>query len=182
MSKFINFNDIIGSDADSESEDMRGTFLGSTSQNASIPVKLPKPKFMCYIEVTMNYPRTPTFLKLNSIRQKELYKRLWFNTKNIPKICIKSEMVFEYCKSGQVHLHGYVILDHSEAFHILGLISDYVKNYLSLLPNKYDKFNEASMFEKYERYRCPSICVQYKEGLDSLVLWEKYMEKCQLPT
>ncbi len=130
-------------------------------------------KITGYLEITLNYPRTALFLKKNSTQQKALYSKIWHYIKNACGIPDESPFVFEYCSTGQVHLHGYISL-HGKYF-IMGAISDIVKSILNSLPKKYCMFKEGSMYVDYERYRCPSCCVQHRDNIDK---WLTYMNKC----
>lgn len=140
-----------------------------------------------FIEITFNYPRTALFLKMTSEYQKKLYSRLYHKVIDRYQISTQnfdSHYVFESCKSGQIHCHCRVMFDIGNMHFPLVLLSDIAKAYLNLLPKKYSKFNEANMYSQYNRFRCPSICLQlrssheddFKERVD---LWLAYMQKSQ---
>jgi len=137
-----------------------------------------------YMGITMNYPRTKAFLNLNSVKQKELYKKLFYNIKNTFNIEPEHEFKFEFTKHGQVHLHGYIKLDIAN-FYIAGALSDMSKAYLQCLPLKYRQFKEADINIEYRRFRCPSLCLQYydKEGdindPSTITYWKAYINKEQ---
>lgn len=147
------------------------------------PEKVPIPKG--YLEITLNYPRTVSFLKMNSMRQKVLYIKIWSHiraTLNQYSIIFRHcDYEFEYCKTGQIHLHGYIPV-YEDKYFIEGIISDVVKRYLEGLPRKYSKFNEKNMYPELHRYKCPSICVQHDNLSDPIESdrferWKQYMIK-----
>lgn len=151
------------------------------------PPNLVTPRHTYFIEITFNYPRTPLFLKMTSEYQKKLYSKLWHKVVDRFKISTEhfySDYVYECCKSGQLHCHGFVRFDIGNMHFPLVILSDMAKTYLNLLPKKYDKFHEANMYSQYIRYRCPSICLQLRSSHDDnfherVNLWFEYIQKCQ---
>lgn len=132
-----------------------------------------------YLLITLNHPPTKTFEQAPSNIQKTMYKKLWLNMQNIFGIPQTNNYVFEYCQNGRVHLHG-ILSIHVKQFHIMGLISDYVKAYLNQLSKRYDKFYPNCLYIQYQRYKSPSITVQYKPYGDPYIkTWEEYMLKNQ---
>lgn len=137
-----------------------------------------------YLEITLNYPRTASFLRMDSVEQKNLYRKIW---SSIRTVCVgfgdhTDDYTFEYCRSGQIHLHGYLPV--YDKYFIEGIISDVVKKFLNGLPKKYNKFNENNMFDNFHRYRCPSILVQHDNLNDvnetkRFHKWKLYMYKMQ---
>jgi len=175
MPKLI-WDEFIAKDSDSDSnKDVKPGVdcLGRTRQNfESIPKKIP---VHSYLEITLNHPQTKSFLKMNSTKQKSLYHNIWNCMKNEFSLDPMNNFVYEYTKTGQVHLHGYIKLPMGNFF-IAGAISDIVKRYLNLLPKKYSLFDSKNYYPEYERYRCPSICVQYT---NDIAQWIEYMGKAQ---
>lgn len=155
----------------------------SLSLGRETPEKEPLPRG--YLEITLNYPRTVSFLKMSSVKQKILYIKIWSHvraTLNHPDVIMRhSDYEFEYCKTGQIHLHGYIPV-YTEKYFIEGIISDVVKRYLEGLPKKHSKFNEKNMYPEFHRYKSPSICVQHDNMSDPVESdrfdrWKKYMIK-----
>lgn len=131
--------------------------------------------------VTINHPRSVIFLNVQSDRQKLMYAKIWQQLAYSCNIVTK-DFIFEYCKSGQIHLHGLVVYKFVSAGHIIGLISDIVKSLLPALgsgKNKRESFQEASMYSQWNRYRSPAICVQYLDTDKSILDWKIYMSKYQ---
>lgn len=137
-----------------------------------------------YLLVTLNCPRTKTFINSTSVKQKIGYTKLFNYIKSAFNMfdVIDSGYVFEHCeKGGHIHLHGYLQFS-AESFHCpIGLVNDAVKTYLSKLPKKYSMFSERSFFLKYMRYKGPSVCVQYLYNSDTsgFERWKTYMNKQQ---
>lgn len=134
-----------------------------------------------YLLITMNYPRTKSFVNKTSTEQKKLYSKLFQTLEGINFLTNNSKYIYEYCQSGHIHLHGYVEMNVETKGSPIGAVADVVKRYLSMLPKKYQTYNDKSMFSEYIRYRCPSICVQYifKDDVEGLKQWETYMNKFQ---
>lgn len=138
-----------------------------------------------FIEITFNFPRTVAFLRKSSEEQKKLYIKIWHHVISPYKLHttnFTSEYQFEACKSGQIHLHGYVQFDKDPLSLPLVILSDLVKLYLNGLPAKYNKFKEANMYAIYKRYRCPSLCMQIRESgtdeyTDRVTKWKAYIVK-----
>lgn len=136
-----------------------------------------------YVLITLQHPRTKKFLKADSKEQKAMLYRILWNSKNFNGLRpeLDSTYVFEHCKSGQIHLHAMLHYIVKCNFHIIGFISDIVKNFINNMPLCTIQFKEGFMFTKYQRYKSPPICVQYKsdtEDPEYKEFWEKhYMNK-----
>lgn len=184
MSKKMNYFDLIAIDDESDSEtgvsmSRKLTPLKQHSKTVTTEsklVKLDKKELTeSYLEITLNHPQTKRFLAMNSTKQKALYCSIWNCIKNEFQLDGTSAYIYEYTKLGQVHLHGYIKLPPGNFF-IAGAISDIVKRYLNLLPKKYSLYNSNNYYPEYDRYRCPSICVQYTNDISA---WKDYMAKDQ---
>lgn len=113
------------------------------------------------LQVTINYPRTASFLKMSSQKQKLLYIKIFNILYNaIGMNTGDYDIVFEACKSGQIHLHGWFTIQHDYRV-ISVLLSDIVKQFLQCLPKKYSTFKESNIYSQYNRYRSPALCLQY---------------------
>lgn len=158
----------------------RFSLLGRKTQNSTDTSLVPTTGSDGILEVTLNYPRVPGFIKLNSTEQKNLYnvifKRLvhgiW------PGDCTgdRYRREFEFCKSGHVHLHGWILCP-KEKFYIIGIVADTAKRYLNMLPKRYDKYIDYNMCSEFNRYRSPMICIQYSFTTERIAVWNKYMSK-----
>lgn len=131
--------------------------------------------------ITYNYPDTLLFRNASSKVQKEIYTKLFFNTKCFNGLKpYREEFHFEYCKSGRVHLHGILQYKINHEFHINGLISDFAKNVLTYLPKKFSQFKPAAIHPEWNCYTVPSMKIQYKRSDDPYIKkWEEYIKKDQ---
>lgn len=133
------------------------------------------PKFHGKLEITMNYPRTIAFSKKTSVEQKKIYSILWHKLK-----CLfghnDNDFVYEYCKSGHVHLHGWI--DIKGKYFIAGLVADYVKSYLRFMPTKFSRYKDFNYYPEYTCYKSPSILVRYRdmEVIEDRVRHEEYLK------
>lgn len=176
--KVFDWGEVLGSDTDSEGPDL----VALREIEGVTDIKIPTG----FVGITLNYPRTKRFLNANSNAQKHIYN-LWFRSfKNTFDILDSHEFEFhyEYCKTGQIHLHGFIPIYQKEFF-INGLLSDLAKAALQYLPAKYQNFNENCLFPDCFRYRCPSMCLQYYENNDDVEgkagfkHWKNYIRKSQ---
>lgn len=137
----------------------------------------------CYLEVTFNHPRTVAFKNANSHKQKALYNAIWHvfsHAIGMDKI-VRARHVFEFCKSGHVHLHGVLQLKVPVKHSPQGLVADFVKCFLNEMPRKYARYNDNCMYSQYVRYKSPAILVQYRSSHETerVSEWEVYMNKSQ---
>lgn len=191
MTQVIDWNEVLGSDSDSDREcslSPKDEKPNPKHKKQSVLTPLVEGrKIMGYLGITLNYPRTKQFLALNSVEQKKLYER-WIHNfmHSLGQLQHGDDFKFvnEYCSSGQVHSHGYIPL-HQECF-VAGAISDIVKAILKHLPKKQSEFKESNYSPQYNRYRCPSVVVQYYDILNtdsldkgSIEYWKTYLKKAQ---
>jgi len=169
---FINYDEMFGNENDTKTSG--SIVLGG-------PAKCPT----YFIEVTLNHPRSKLFLSCTSDLQKKLYLKLWhYMIKPYQLSCkgFECDYVWEACKSGQLHLHGWMKIDIGNMVFPLVLISDIVKRYLNKMTVRYRDFKEANMHEQYKRYRCPSIVIQLRDSHDDnyderVSKWKLYLTK-----
>lgn len=150
------------------------SFSGSLAQVA---------KYKAIIQVTINYPRTAKFLKSNSVQQKQIYKKLFeVLYHSMGMNTLEYDFVFEACKSGQIHLHGWFEVEHSIRVPTV-LLSDMAKQFLLYMPKKYSHFLEAHIYPQYSKYRAPALCMKYinpddEEDIITQENYRDYMTKC----
>lgn len=114
-----------------------------------------------WIGVTLNLPRTTSFLNMTTEEQKRKYHKilkLMLEKHPVYGCTIEIDSTFEFCKTGMVHMHCALTYHTLEPMYITGVIVNLVKVYKRLVKQVY---REASYSEKYMRYRDASICVQY---------------------
>lgn len=136
-----------------------------------------------FLEVTLNLPRTATFLKLNSFDQKKLYfRRFSIMLASLLNTYKSQEHHFEYCKDGQIHLHAIVYIKEEAVFIAVGLLSDFIKSYLKTLPVK-QQVIKAGAFRYYDesktiKYTDAPICTSIRLDQDERrIAWLAYIRK-----
>jgi len=175
MKSNIDWADILESGSETESEPC--AVLDSTRQNNGV-------NNISHYGITINYPRTTKFLNLDSRGQQILYNKVWHNIVNTLGVPIDSKFTFEYCQSGQIHLHGYISINSKH--YIYGAISDLAKAIHRQFPGTRKNYKEGALMPLFKRYRFPGLCIQYYDDYDSnadpkanFSHWKKYIEKEQ---
>lgn len=161
-----------------EDESSARPFLGSLAE----PIK--QLHISGYLAVTVNYPRTPAFIKLDQKGQCNFYNRM-YNTvvKNYSALISDTNSFYslEHCKSGQIHMHAQIAL--RGKYFIAGAISDIVKAFKLFIPKgrKYRSvslYSESNYYASIERYRDAHIVVQHFDWDNPRVpQWETYIVK-----
>lgn len=128
-----------------------------------------------YLEITLNHPRTPTFKNALSVKQKQILKCAFEAIVNFLG-ATQYDYVYEACMSGVIHLHGWIEINHDPCIPSV-LIQDAVKTYLNRLPKGYREWFEKNYKSEWQRYRCPSICVQYRDIETGIDKFKTYMRK-----
>lgn len=141
-----------------------------------------------FFEITLNLPRSSYFVGLVSDHQKQLYSSIWENMKNIITPDSNTDYTYEFCKSGHVHLHGYIAVE--KPLIPVGAIADIVKRFIKVynkivLPRKACdrlKYNQKSMFYVDSVYKSPAILVRYTAAKDTerQQYWIEYIYKTKL--
>ncbi len=140
-----------------------------------------------FFEITLNLPRTEKFNSMLSSRQKDAYAFIWDYIKNVVNINSRNHYVYEFCKSGHVHLHGYILLDDSVKHIPIGAISDIVKMFVKVYNRVFSSMNKRNILKYSDRsmwymencYKMPSICIHYRDKHDNerFQEWSNYMQK-----
>lgn len=151
-------------------------------QTSNLGGGLPK-KSACFIELTLNHPRTPAFKTLVSSKQCKLYDkwyRIVLHTFGQESI-VEHERTFEFCESGHVHLHAHIELKFDHKHFPVGVVADMVKTSLNQMPKKYSKYNDKAMyhFDNGYKYKSPSITCKYTsiDDKDRNKKWRDYIRK-----
>lgn len=152
----------------SKSSDRRSTSLGSTTPN-------PTAKSSCVFEITINHPRNKGFINLLSKSQKRHLNSIFqIVIKHFGNAVKDYDHVYELCQDGVIHLHGWIELELENIIPMI-LVNDIAKIYLRCFPKKYQNYSPKNYYDKYNRYRCPSIVVQYQSEMREA--WLEYMRK-----
>lgn len=135
-----------------------------------------------FIEITITYPHNLKYLRLNSEKQKLLLAAIFRNVIcAIPNILhFNSQYEFEYTKTGQIHLHGFLELTNSAKVYSIGVVSDMAKALQASMPKKYNKFQECCLYTQYCRYKSHQGVIQYRATDDEHIpIWRSYIVKCK---
>lgn len=147
-------------------------------ENQPIPLGSGLAKKWIKLAITLNCPRSKRFLSLTSEEQKRAYRSMFMKLVEY-KIEFLDEMEydyeFEYCKTGQIHLHGWISYGTTKVLSLAGLVSDTVKRYLRM-PMIRQVYREKAYFPTLQRYRSASICVQICDD-EYFDHWKNYMIK-----
>lgn len=137
----------------------------------------------CYLEVTLNHPRTVKFMNAVSSKQRDMYE-LALRRMKCAFGPLKGEVVdkeYEYCKSGHVHLHALIKYTFDTPHYPIGVVADVVKVWLHCLTVKHGRYKEYAMkiYNNGPKYTSPSICCKYDsvEDIDRIEKWRVYMKK-----
>lgn len=176
MRKIKLYEDIICKDSDSE----QGSLLVDPCEN--LESTLDKPCITGYVGVTINYPPTVRFENANSSQQRMIYAKIWNIARNAFGMApLDSSYQYEYCKSGRVHLHGYVSI---VGKHFpMGAVCDMAKSILRQFPIRHAHFNSHNVYPEYQNYKCASIKIQYYsadhtiDGVEGISHWKSYITK-----
>lgn len=125
-------------------------------------------------EITINIPMEG----LSVVEQKTVYELVWKHLLSLHKI--KAEQYFiEYCKSGQMHIHGYVEMYHHANTSTLDdqyFMEMIARDIFLKLPKKYWKQQKKAVIHPFFRmYKTPAVCINIKDILSSN--WLKYITK-----
>lgn len=162
------------SSIDESSDESKAVGVFSSPPPEILPIPNPKG----YLLVTLNYPRTILFSNKSCEAQRAVYQRIWQRVNQLERYGNSvNEIVFEHCQNGMVHMHGIISVDYPK-FNIAGVVSDFARIIHAALPKKYENFLPNAYNVQFERYKVPSMVIQYKSyGDDYLDVWHKYMSK-----
>lgn len=102
-------------------------------------------------------------------------KLLEVTRKGLKDIPHKEEVYyFEPCKDKVWHIHGKVTLEGN--FYVEGVVQTFAKQVLRAIDGrlKYDKYG---YYPSLQRYRSPTVCVQYTQDLERKLYWDQYITK-----
>jgi len=131
-----------------------------------------------YFALTLNHPETKSFMKLLSVRQRNIYRNLIQEakqciTKSAP---INSWTAFEFTKRGKVHAHSILCVSKKDVVSKVGFICDYTKHMCRRLKaewrNNYLYNNEHGI-----SYKCPCVCMDYIKTIEDYNKWITYITK-----
>ncbi len=134
----------------------------------------------CTLEVTIAYPRTAEFLRMNEIGQRILYSGLFdylvIHTEHVKR----SELHFETSSDGTLHCHGVIELSILVPFSIEGLVMDSARTLLFQFPKRSHHWLGKSCYSQlYNTFKSPPILIQYTplEDKERTEVWQDYIKK-----
>lgn len=165
----------------------QSTSHGSTLPKSPIDGEYKLPVQGGIVLITLSHPHTDKWVNLTTKDQKDLLYRLFQYCVSVadPINIVRMDHVYEYHKTGHVHLHGYVIFRDDLKLYPIGAVADMAKLYHSKMPkekwHRYHLYNDKHLYSQYGRYRDPGCCFQYLYSDDSegLNRWIKYIYKDQ---
>lgn len=150
--------------------------LASSAHSAEHTVKNNIETIEQVYEITLNIP-SKYYTDFNML---DVYKTIWQKILKEYKV-EKNHYVIEYCKSMQMHIHGYIYVQHpanrfyeiDESIRLNGLWTFIMKQIDQRLwrMNK----NRYTYQKHYRKCFSPALCINCKEVLTSG--WENYMQK-----
>ncbi len=134
--------------------------------------------YCSYVEITLAYPPTAQFKRLDEDGRKLLYKNLLDYIKNQTPYCELLDYKYEECKTGRLHVHGTYIIKSPRSYSIHGLIQSMAKVYFTQLSKKYI-YKDVQYYYHFIRYKSPMITLSYVEKDDKkrTEIWDKYINK-----
>lgn len=129
------------------------------------------------VEYTINCPRNvKRFKDKSSEDQMHIYEGIISHISEQMKECLEDELhYFEKCRDGTVHVHGRYNVKPG-LFFIEGIIQDFVKNALKKIDGRL-KYSTGAYFHYMNRYRSPTMCVQYTDDVERILHWDQYIRK-----
>jgi len=131
-----------------------------------------------YVAITINPPRTKWWTHRTSVEQANTLKLLLSRiSNNLDLKCKKGfNYAMEYCKDGQVHMHGYISIPKGNVMSFAGLVNDVARVAHRIMPAKSFTipYNEKYYNTELCKYQSPCICIKI---CDNVERWLAYMYK-----
>lgn len=143
----------------------------------------------CYLEITINHPQTADYKRLTYDNKVDLIvSKLNHMLANLSHSIAHIKYSIEHYsgEGGLPHLHAQVHLILDRQGDINGLVTDVAIRYIRTLSWRYEKEHSQVwkyLHIEYNRYRCPSCVVQYKErdDIERIEHWDRYISKYTNP-
>lgn len=127
-------------------------------------------------EITVNIPKK----YYDDFEMTDVYKTIWEKIAKEYK-SVKYRYVLEYCKTGQLHTHGYLTVNHPANNYYF--IDDEIRlkglwlSIMKLIDKRLFKINNNKYIYKKEYDKCysPAICINAKNVLSEK--WVGYIQK-----
>lgn len=163
-------------------DEVEEIFFGEDKKNdllVSVVYANNKPTYKCTVEFTFNPPQTANYKRLKQVSKVKYLRDLGTYLKSHIENVSYMEQTYETYESGFPHSHGYICIDSPTPYIIPGLVQDIARTYLGQLPGKHSRFNENDYHYKWDRFRCPSLVLQYRDASDKdrFLDWNTYIHK-----
>ncbi len=133
-------------------------------------------KYQCYLELTLNFPRTSRFRRLIYSSQVLVYKNLLDYIKSSNPWIKNIDSFIENSADGSPHLHAMVSCEFTQPYSSEGVIMDFVNSYYSQLPKRSQLHQYRYHYNHFlDQFKSPPICINYKEHNASA--WNSYIRK-----
>lgn len=171
------------SDCTSNGSDESGvvTSLGGTTPDFYVPSNA---LYKASFGITYNFPRTKYWSFRTSCEQKLILGAVFRKVCN--QVDVKRvktyKMIFEFCKDGNVHLHGIINVRANHKGDLpssVGFVLDYAKIFYRVtrsLKLIHQQFNEKRYNSTFCKFTSPPLCIKYLNKDDAIV-YEEYMMK-----
>jgi len=148
--------------------------LGGNTQNFSHMIQ----ENHEYVAITINPPRTKWWTHRTSTEQGATLKLLLSRiSNNLDLKCIKGfNYTLEYCKDGNIHLHGYISIPRGHVVSHAGLVNDIARVAHRTMPKNAFciPYHEKYYNHELGKYQAPCICIKM---VDNMERWLSYMYK-----
>lgn len=138
----------------------------------------------CRLEITLNYPRTKPFLRMDKEAQMDLYRNIFylykqsFESLHKGAILIRSDQTFELSSDRCIHSHAYVEIDMKKSFSVEGLVTEALRFLVFQMPKRNHQYLGTCHYsQRFRTYRTPSVLVQYSDSPRRNETWEGYIHK-----
>lgn len=132
------------------------------------------------LEITLNHPRrNKEFREASKLHQHLIYEKIFDAIlAEFHDITTDSKYVFETCKDGYEHLHGYITVELSNKHSVKGLVIQATKAGIFQMPKiAHKQLTQSYYSDQYEVWRTPAVCCQWTELRTRIIEWENYIEK-----
>lgn len=147
----------------------------------AIQTVLLNPRQLCYIELTMNWPPTASYNRLDFGAQELFYReklRDLLRQSNYEKFVVKYDQTIEFGQNGKMHTHISLLLNMERVFLENGVIADLSRAWRQLLPRRH-AVKKYEVYYLLRRYKSPSLLLQYVDYDDKKRTdhWDIYIRK-----
>lgn len=127
------------------------------------------------LEYTINHPRKAKgFAGMDREGQMQVYENL-IKDLGLDEYLGDELHYFEFCKDGTVHMHGRYIMRKAR-YTREGIVEEFATRILKKIDGRL-KYRSGNYYAHLERYRSPSLCIQFTDDFERIMYWDQYMSK-----